>query len=160
VTQYLYGFEDGTDGQPYVIDTPAQGATGFSPNVASDHPAHGSLCIEVDGSGSYQYVQKNLPAAVTKLMVRGYLWSDTAMTGDANFMQMFSTITDSGSANRTLQLRRQGTNRFRIADSTGATVWTAANALSDSTYYRWELFVSCGTLGNAARRPRHRRRGD
>src|SRR5665213_35078 len=98
MSKSLYDFEDGTNGSAYTIDTPAQGASGFSALCANDNPAHGSLSLKITGSGSYQYVQKNL-SALTKAMFRGYFSTDVAVTGEADFLKVHSDTTSIGSTN-------------------------------------------------------------
>lgn len=149
MTQTLFDFEDGTNGLPYTINTPAQGASGFSAVVANDHPAHGSLSLKIDGSGGYQYVQVNFGAPLTKAEFRGYFRTDVAVTGgEQDFFRVYSDITSSASTNLAARLYRTAANKLGFLDGAGAaTAMTAALAVN--TVYRWELFISCGTSGNA-----------
>lgn len=142
----FYGFEDGTNGSAYVINTPADGGSAIADNT---HPAHGSLATKVTGSGSYQYSQVNLASAVTTIYSRYYIYSDTALTGDHDDFRYGNSTTVTTAANRSLIMRRQGTNHLRLVDNAVATIWTSAAALAINTLYRVEMWVVCGASANA-----------
>lgn len=143
----LYGFEDGTNGSAYTIDTPAGGG-GVAALAANDNPAHGSLSLKITGSGSYQYVQRNFPSALTAVEFRGYFNTDVAVTGDATFFRAYTDTTSITSTN-TVSIHRTSANKFQIIDGSGTSIFSTTAAVSVSTWYRWELFISCGTSANA-----------
>jgi|GEM_PF-6773898 len=149
MTQYLYGFEDGVLGGEYNIDAPANGGGAVSANVDNIHTAHGSRSIRADSSASYQYVQKNLAAAVTDIAVRYYIYDDDIQIADYDDIRLYSTTTDAGASNRAGGVRRIADNKLRVFDSLGANVWSSTNGLSINTLYRVELRVQCGTTGDA-----------
>lgn len=148
MSQYIFGFENGTNGSPYTIDTPANGAGAVSIPASNTHPAHGSLALLATGASGYQYVQKNLPVAVTDFAVRYYLYADALSTGDYDDLRISSSTTDTTAAYRAIGVRREASNKLRLYDSTGATIWTSTAPLSASTLYRVELRVQCGTSAN------------
>ncbi len=148
MTQYLYSFEDGTNGASYVIDTPANGAGAVTILADNAHPAHGSLGLRSDSAASYQYVQKNLPSAVTDIAIRYYMYDDDLVTGDLDDIRLYSTTTDASSTNRAGGIRRTSGNKLRLFDSVSADIWTS-NALSINTQYRVEFRVQCGTSAHA-----------
>jgi len=149
MSQYIYNFENGTLGGEYDIDIPANGAPAVTANVDNAHPAHGSLSIRADSSSSYQYVQKNLPSAVTDIAVRYYIYDDAIQAADYDDLRFYSTTTDAGATNRAGGIRRIGSNKLRVFDSLGASIWASTNALSINTYYRIEIRIQCGASANA-----------
>lgn len=149
MSQYIYNFEDSTNGSEYDIDIPANGAPAVTANVDNAHPAHGSLSIRADSSSSYQYVQDNLPSAVTDIAVRYYIYDDASQVADYDDLRFYSTTTDANSTNRAGGIRRINNNMLRVFDSLGANIWSSASGLSINTYYRIEIRVQCGTSGNA-----------
>lgn len=149
MSQYNYSFENGTNAAAYSIDIPANGAGAVTVVADTAHPAHGSLSLRTDSSGSYQYVQKNLSSAVTDIAIRYYIYDDDLVTGDHDDIRLYSTTTDANSTNRAGGLRRTSGNKLRLFDSVSASLWTSTAALSVNTYYRVELRVQCGTSANA-----------
>lgn len=149
MSQYIYGFENGTNGSPYTIDTPANGAGAVSIPASNAHSAHGSLALLATGASGYQYVQKNLPVAVTDFAVRYYLYADALSTGDYDDLRISSSTTDTTAAYRAIGVRREASNKLRLYDSTGATIWTSTASLSVNTLYRVEVRVQCGVSANA-----------
>jgi len=149
MSQYFYNFENGTVGGEYDIDIPANGAPAVTANVDNAHPAHGSISIRADSSASYQYVQKNLPSAVTDIAVRYYMYGDDIQGADYDDLRLYSTTTDANATNRAGGIRRVTTNKLRVFDNLGATIWTSTSALSINTYYRIEIRIQCGVSGNA-----------
>jgi hypothetical protein len=149
MSQYIYSFEDGTNGIEYNIDIPGNGAPAVAIMADTAHPAHGSLSLRADSSASYQYVQDNLPTAVTDIAVRYYIYGDASQISDYDDLRFYSTTTDASSANRAGGIRRISGNKIRVFDSLNANIWSSASGLSINTYYRVEIRVQCGTSGNA-----------
>jgi len=148
MSQYIYSFENGTNGSAYTIDTPANGAGAVSIPASNTHPAHGSLALLATGASGYQYVQKNIPVSVTDFAVRYYFYADALSTGDYDDLRISSSTTDTTAAYRAIGVRREASNKLRLYDSTGATIWTSSAALSANTLYRVELRVQCGVSAN------------
>jgi len=149
MSQYFYNFENGTLGGEYDIDIPANGAPAVTANVDNAHPAHGSISIRADSSASYQYVQKNLASAVTDIAVRYYIYDDAIQTADYDDLRFYSTTTDANATNRAGGIRRIGSNKLRVFDNLGASIWASTSALSINTYYRVEIRIQCGVSANA-----------
>ena len=148
MSQYLYNFEDGTNGVSYVIDTPANGAGAVTILASNTQKAHGSLSLLATDASGYQYVQKNLPATVTDCAVRYYLYATELSTGDYDDLRISSSTTDTTAAYRAVGVRREASNKLRLYDNTGATIWTSTASLSINTLYRVEVRVQCGTSAN------------
>lgn len=144
-TRTIINFEDGTVGSTYTVDPPAD--TSSAPKADNTHVMHGTTSLKITGSGSYQYVEVNIPSS-TDVAVGAYLYTDVAnASGSPDDIQLFNGQ-DSVLTTDRVTIQRQAANKLTLVDSGGTTRWTAAAALSASTWYRIELRYtqSSGTL--------------
>ena len=139
---YTQDFETGTNGSAFTWDTLANGAGAV---CANDQTAHGTLSIKCNDDNSYQYVQKNLPSAVSSVAIRYYIrFSASNTTAEADDLKTYPDTTSFASQGP--KIYRVSNGKMRLVDSTGATVWTSAVAPSVNTWYRVELLmISTGT---------------
>lgn len=146
-TRFDYDFENAVVGDEYVIDPRAGANTGlYGDNTVS---AHGGLSVRADNTIANQFVQDDLPVPVTDLAVRFYFYQNEAVTSDTYVLRLQADTTTTDNPTNALRMRLISTNRFRISDSLGATIWTAGSALTPLTWYRFEIRVQCGTSADA-----------
>ncbi len=146
MARYSYTFENGTNGQPYVIDTPTTGS------IVADtaHAGHGTTSLRMDYGGSGQYVQVNLPAAATDVAVRYYMYVDELSGNDSSELRVGNSTTANDNGTTAVRITRNSAGRLRVFSNGVTSVFTATNTLEVNTWYRIEARVQCDTGGNAS----------
>lgn len=142
---YNYSFENGTNGSSYVIDTPTSGSI-----VADTSRAfHGTTSLRADNLGTGQYVQVNLPGAVTDVAVRYYMYTDVVNTNDSSELRVGSSTAANDNATTAFRVTRNSAGRLRLWGTGVTQIWTASDALAVDTWYRIEARIQCDTGGAA-----------
>lgn len=147
-TRFDYNFENAVVGQECVIDPRAGGGgTGLYGDGAV--AAHGGVSVRADNTIANQYVQDDLPAPVSDVAVRFYIYQSEAATSDTYLLRLQADTTTYDNPTAAIRLYLMNGNRFRMRDNLSATIWTASAALTPLTWYRFEIRVQCGTSANA-----------
>lgn len=141
-------FEGGTDGVAITAansggasGTPFNAIWGTGFNYSASDATQGVMGAGVAGS-AYGAGQWSL-ATPTQIAIQMYFKPKAIPTsGDCYLMRLHKSGT------RLFDVHVQGTGHLRIFDASGATVWTATNALVANTYYRLEAFVVAGATSS------------